>query len=125
MPNSNLLFVESRIKSCLDFDINFCYRGCNIYRLVIGKFFAAATLGFYTQAQNVRKLASQNLISVIQKVTYPLLSKTADDPKRMKRGYRQVIQTSTFIIFPGMVLLFIFAEPLIDRKSTRLNSSHV
>src|SRR5690625_7940090 len=84
----------------------------NIYRLVIGKFFVAATLGFYTQAQNVRKLASQNLISVIQKVTYPLLSKTADDPKRMKRGYRQVIQTSTFIIFPGMVLLFIFAEPL-------------
>src|SRR5690625_2158795 len=84
----------------------------NISRLVIGKFFAAATLGFYTQAQNVRKLASQNLISVIQKVTYPLLSKTADDPKRMKRGYRQDIQASTFIIFPGMVLLFIFADPL-------------
>src|SRR5690625_2495504 len=84
----------------------------NIYKLVIGKFFAAATLGFYTQAQNVKRLASQNLIAVIQKVTYPLLSKTADDPKRMKRGYRQVIQTSTFIIFPGMVLLFIFAEPL-------------
>src|SRR5690625_7318221 len=51
-------------------------------------------------------------MSLIQSVIYPLLSQTADDPKRMNRGYRQVIQTSTFIIFPGMVLLFIFAEPL-------------
>ena len=84
----------------------------HIYKLVIGKFFPAATLGFYTQAVNVKKMVSNNFITVIQKVSYPLLSKTADDSKRMKRGYRQVIQTSTFIIFPGMVLLFIFAEPL-------------
>src|SRR5690625_896987 len=84
----------------------------HIYKLVIGKYFAAATLGYYTQAVNVKRLASNNFIAVIQKVTYPLLSKTADDPKRMKRGCRQVIQSSTFLIFPGMLLLFIFAEPL-------------
>src|SRR5690625_6965095 len=66
----------------------------NIYKLVIGKFFAAATLGFYTQAQQVKALASKNLIAVIQKVTYPLLSITAADPKRMHIRYHQVMLSS-------------------------------
>src|SRR5690625_4688330 len=41
----------------------------NIYKLVIGKFFTAATLGFYTQAVNVKKMVSNNFITVIQKVS--------------------------------------------------------
>lgn len=84
----------------------------HIYKLVIGKFFAAATLGFYTQAVKLQKLASQNLVGVIQKVTYPLLSKAGGDPVRLKRGYRHVIQSSSFVIFPGMLLLILFAKPL-------------
>lgn len=86
----------------------------HIYKLVIGKFFAAATLGFYTQAKKIQQLASQNLVGIIQKVTYPLLAKAEDDPKRLKRGYRQVIQSSSFIIFPGMVSLILFAEPIMS-----------
>ena len=30
----------------------------NVYKVIIGKFFAAATLGFYTQAQNFQSMAS-------------------------------------------------------------------
>lgn len=85
----------------------------HIYKLVIGKFFTASILGFYTQAKNIQQIAGQNLVGIIQKVTYPLLSKTVDDPIRMKSGYRQVIQTSSFFIFPGMFLLIIFAHPII------------
>lgn len=84
----------------------------HIYKLIIGKVFLTATLGFYTQAQKLQQLASQTLIGVIQKVTYPLLSKAGDEPARLKRGYRQVIQSSSFIIFPPMLLLLIFAEPI-------------
>lgn len=84
----------------------------HIYKLVIGKFFAAATLGFFTQAKKLQELASQQLVGIIQKVTYPLLAKAGDDPKRLKRGYRQIIQSSSFLIFPGMLLLMLFAEPI-------------
>ncbi|WP_340103291.1 lipopolysaccharide biosynthesis protein [Rhodohalobacter sp. 8-1] len=84
----------------------------HIYKLVIGKFFVAATLGFYTQAKKMQQMASQNLVGIIQKVTYPLLAKTGGDPVRLKRGYRQVIQSSSFVIFPGMLLLILFAEPI-------------
>lgn len=84
----------------------------HIYKLVIGKYFAATTLGFYAQSKKIQQIASHNLIGIVQKVTYPLLAKTSDDPIRLRRGYRQVIQSSSFIIFPVMLLLILFAEPL-------------
>lgn len=86
----------------------------HIYKLVIGKYFLASTLGFYTQAQRLQQLASQTLVGIIQKVTYPLLAKTSDDPVRLKHGYRQIITGSSFIIFPGMLILILFAKPIMQ-----------
>lgn len=91
--------------------INTLYQ--HIYKLVIGKYFLASTLGYYTQAKKMQDLASKNLIAVIQKVTYPLLAKAGKDPERLKRGYRQVVQLSSFLIFPGVLLLIVLAKPII------------
>lgn len=85
----------------------------HIYKLVIGKYFVATTLGFYTQAKKLQELVSQNFVGIIQKVTYPLLAKAGTEPARLKRGYRQVVQTSSFVIFPGIILLMMFAEPIL------------
>jgi O-antigen/teichoic acid export membrane protein len=85
----------------------------NVYKLVIGKFFMAATLGFYVQAKKMQELASNSLIGVIQKVTYPLLAKAGTNPERLKRGYRMVIQSSSFVIFPCLILLILLGEPVI------------
>lgn len=84
----------------------------HIYKLVIGKLFSVATLGFYTQAKKLQQLASQTLTGVIQKVSYPLLARSQGDQEMLKRGYRQVIQSSSFLIFPPMLLLLVFAEPI-------------
>jgi O-antigen/teichoic acid export membrane protein len=86
----------------------------HVYKLVIGKFFPAATLGFYAQAKQMQVLASQSLVEIIQKVTYPLLSKAGEDPVRLKRGYRQVIQSSSFVIFPAMLILILLAYPVME-----------
>lgn len=85
----------------------------NIYKVVIGKFFAATTLGFYTQAQNFQNMASQSLVGMLQKVTYPVLAKANDDPERLKRGYRKMIQVSSYVIFPAMIGMALTAEPLV------------
>ena len=61
----------------------------------------------------MKDLISKNLTTIIQKVTYPLLSKANGDPIRLKRGYRQIIQTSSFVVFPGMMLLIILANPIL------------
>ena len=52
-------------------------------------------------------------MGTLQKVTYPLLAKANDDPARLKRGYRKIIQVSSYVIFPAMVGMALAAEPLV------------
>lgn len=85
----------------------------NIYDLLIGKFFSAADLGFYKQADSFKNITTKTLLQTIRKVSYPVLSKLKDDAVKLKMGYRKVIKMSSFIIFPAMVLLAILAKPVI------------
>lgn len=85
----------------------------NIYKMIIGKFFAAATLGFYTQAKLYVNQVTQSAVGTLQTVTYPILSKAQKDPVRLKQAYRKIIMASSFVIFPLTIGLAVLAEPLI------------
>jgi teichuronic acid exporter len=85
----------------------------NIYNLVIGKYFSAADLGFYTQAQTFQKLPSQHLSGVIQRVSYPVLATLQDDIPRLRAAYRKVIQNTMLITFVLMLGMASVAEPLL------------
>ena len=85
----------------------------HIYKLIIGKFFAASTLGLYTPAKKMQRISTESLVAIIQKITYPLLAKVGEDLGRLKRGYKQVIQTSSFIIFPCVLCLIVFSESIL------------
>lgn len=76
-----------------------------IYMVVIGKCYAPATLGQYTRAQQFGSIFSDNLTSVVQRVSYPVLSSIQDDKERLKAGYKRIIKTSmltTFVLMLGM-----------------------
>lgn len=85
----------------------------NIYPIVIGKIFSASTLGFYTRAQHFAQLPSSNLTGIIQRVTFPVLSKLQNDDDRLRHDYRKLLKMSRFIIFPMMCLLAAVAKPLV------------
>lgn len=85
----------------------------HIVQVLIGKFFSAASLGFYTQANNFCNMAANNFQQTIQKVTYPVLAKLKDDIPKLKEGYRQIIMLSSFVIVPVMILMGVLAEPLL------------
>lgn len=85
----------------------------NIYPIVIGKIFSAQTLGFYTRAQHFAQLPSSNITGIIQRVTFPVLSKLQNDDERLQRNYRKLLKMSAFIIFPMMCLLAAVSKPLI------------
>lgn len=85
----------------------------NIYPIVIGKIFSAQTLGFYTRAQHFAQLPSSNITGMIQRVTFPVLSKLQNDDERLQRSYRKLLKMSAFIIFPMMCLLAAVSKPLI------------
>ena len=76
-----------------------------IYQVVIGKCYSPATLGLYTRAKQFADLCSSNLTSVVQRVSYPVLSSIQDDRQRLKGAYQRVIKTTmlpTFVLMLGM-----------------------
>ena len=85
----------------------------NLYPILIGKFFSASSLGFYTRAETLAKLPSETLTGVIQRVTFPVLSQIQDDEERLSANYRKLLKMTAFIIFPLMVGLAAVAKPLI------------
>jgi O-antigen/teichoic acid export membrane protein len=85
----------------------------NIYKLIIGKFYDASTLGFFTQAQMFTRHITSSAINSLQKVTYPILAKTNNDPVRLKSAYRKIIKASSYVIFPLVIGLGIMAESFI------------
>ena len=85
-----------------------------IYQVVIGKCYAPATLGQYTRAHQFGSIFSSNLTSVIQRVSYPVLSNLQDDKQRMKEGYRRVIKVTMLVTFVLMLGLAAVAKPMIQ-----------
>lgn len=84
-----------------------------LYQVVVGKFYNAATLGQYTRAKQFSQMFSSNLTNVIQRVTYPVLSEIQDEKERMIAAYRRVIKTTMFITFTLMFALGAVSEPLL------------
>jgi len=85
----------------------------NIYYVIIGKFFSATSLGYYTNAQKIRDVASQSITTSVQKVSYPVLSSIQNDSERLRNGYRKIIKNSVFITFPIIIGVAAVAEPFI------------
>lgn len=84
-----------------------------LYQVVVGKFYSPATLGQYTRGREYASIFSSNLSSIIQRVSYPVLSEMQDDKHRMMEGYRRVIKMTMFITAICMISLGAVAEPLI------------
>ena len=85
----------------------------NIYLLIIGKFFSAAELGYYTRSDQFTRLASQNLTGTVQRVSYPVLSMVQDEDERLKAGYRKLIQSTMYVTFLVMLGMAAMARPMI------------
>ena len=76
-----------------------------VYQVVIGKCYSPATLGLYTRAKQFADLCSSNLTSVVQRVSYPVLSSIQYDKLRLKGAYQRVIKAimlPTFVLMLGM-----------------------
>lgn len=84
-----------------------------IYQVVIGKCYSPATLGLYTRASQFASICSSNLTTIIQRVSYPALSKMQDDRARLKNGYKRVIKITMLVTFTLMLGLGGCAKSLI------------
>lgn len=84
----------------------------NMYNVVIGRFFTVQSLGYFERARTFNEYPVTILTGVIDKVTYPLLSKIQDEKERIAEIYKQLLQFSFFITAPLMFGAAAIAYPL-------------
>lgn len=84
-----------------------------IVPVIIGKFYSVADLGVYNRASRYAALPAQQGTGVLQKVTFPVLSKLQDNTISLAENYRKMLRASAFIIFPIMMLIAGVAKPMI------------
>ena len=85
----------------------------NMTTMIIGKFYSAKDLGYYSRGESLATYPSTNITGILQSVTYPVLSKIQGDDERLIQSYRKLISMTSMVIFFGMFLLAALAKPLI------------
>lgn len=89
---------------------NFCN---NLNGLLIGKFFNASSMGYFTQAKKLEDVFSSSLEAVILQVTYPVLVEVKDNFDRLRNALRQFNSLLLYVVAPLMLLLNLLATPVI------------
>lgn len=80
--------------------------------LLIGRFYNASTMGYYSKAKKTEDLASQSISSIMTQVTYPLYAEMQDDKHAMAGAIKRITMTLSFFSFPLLFILLLIAKPL-------------
>ena len=84
----------------------------NLYKLLIGKFYTPADLSFVEKGRNIPELVMNNVSGALASTSFPALVKLQNDRERMREAMRKMLITSTFIVFPMMLLLAVVSPKL-------------
>jgi PST family polysaccharide transporter len=80
---------------------------------VIGKVMGSTPLGIYTFAYNLANWPIENIVWVINKISFPAFAKLQEAPDELRRIYRQIIQSVSMLAFPIMMGMFAVADQLV------------
>lgn len=85
----------------------------NIYQIIIGRYYSAAQVGYYTRANTLMMLPVGNVSGALNRVVFPLFSKLQNDIPRFKDAYKRIMQMVLFIVTPIIIIMALLAKPLI------------
>ena len=85
----------------------------NLQSLVIGKFYTAKDLGFYSQAKRLDEIPSSSISRIVTNVTFPVFSKISDNFEVLNKAVRRNIVCTTYLLFPLEIMLIVVADSLI------------
>ncbi|MCQ2326572.1 MAG: lipopolysaccharide biosynthesis protein [Bacteroidales bacterium] len=85
----------------------------NLNPIFIGKTYSSKQLGYYTKSEGFALLPSYVVTDILEKVSFPVLSKIQDDDYSLEQAYRRMIRLSAYILFPIMIGLSVLARPVV------------
>lgn len=86
----------------------------NISELFIGKIYTKDALGYYNRGKQYKDMPVSAVISSVQNVTFPALSRLQDDPVKLGTSAHQVAEVMNFLIFPVMLGLIAVVGDFIE-----------
>lgn len=86
----------------------------NLYSLVIGKYFDAQSLGYYTRAKQFNDLPDTTFRGSAMEILFPVLSHIQDDDEKLVSIYKKAISLFAFVLFPLYAILGVIAYPMIE-----------
>lgn len=114
----HLIFSKEKFKIHFNFGYKLTLSGLlnrifdNIFIIIIGKYFSAAQVGFYTRAETTKQLPLSNIFNSLDRITYPMFAEIQNDDVRLKRVYRQLLQMVLFIVAPLLIFIAVLGEPI-------------
>lgn len=104
-----LIFSFESFKSLFRFGSNLMLAGLvatsvnNLYVALVGRYFNATQVGYFTQAQSLSSQLSQFISSTLQGVTYPIMTSVKEDNERLVNIYTQLISITMLVSLPMLV----------------------
>lgn len=104
-----LLFSIDSFKSLFKFGSNLMLAGLvatfvnNLYVALIGRYFNATQVGYFTQATNLSNNVSGLISSTLQGVTYPIMTSIKEDRTRLTDIYIQLVSVTMLFSLPFLI----------------------
>lgn len=89
------------------------YWARNLDRVVIGRFVGVEALGFYNRSYNLMMLPMNQGVTVLGRVFFPVLSRLADQPERIRRAWLKLVRAAVLIGLPMGVGITLVSDPLV------------
>lgn len=112
-------FSITSLKSLFAFSSNLLIAGLvsvivnNLYSVLIGRYYNAIKLGYFQRAFNFTNIISGILTSVLQGVTYPVMTTIQEDKERLVQMYIKVMGVVALASFPVFVGLAAISEEFV------------
>ncbi|HET9648793.1 MAG TPA: lipopolysaccharide biosynthesis protein, partial [Microlunatus sp.] len=86
----------------------------NLDNILVGRFLGVTALSLYSMAYRVLVIPVQMIGQTVNRVTFPMFSRLAEDRPRLSRNLTKVTELLSFATIPGMLLIAVAAPQLID-----------
>ena len=86
----------------------------NLFSVVLGKFYSAQQLGYYSQGQKWMIMGHSLIGGMINNVSQPVLVEVIEDKERLRNVFRKLVQFGAFISFPALLGLALVAKEFIE-----------
>lgn len=89
------------------------YASYNAEKVLLGRFWGAATLGIYGRAYQLASLPMQQLMQAVGSVAFPVLSRMQNDVERLRRFYLKAHSMVVSMTVPVVIGCALFANEIV------------